>query len=112
MKKLMDIEVSEKEWKHIQLCYRRFAEDENCQSCPMGWVSEELTLYNSKVNKTVLAKMELYNDDLCLCHQFKEFAKARHEEKCPCYVYAKPSTAFNNLNKLIARWDEEMNDEG
>jgi hypothetical protein len=112
MKKLIDVKVSEKEWKHIQSCYRRFAEDKDCQRCPMGWTPREFRLFKPKVNRILFAKFgfeKINGDFLCLCHQFKEFDEPRYKGDCPCNTYKKSSTAFTNLDKLIARWDEEMN---
>ena len=116
MRKLIDIELSEKEWKHVKHCYREFNKEENrnCESCPMGWISETNVLYPSKINKKIENKIDSLEKELadkCMCHQFPEFARARREEYCPCNVYSKDQ-AFRQLAKLIKRWEKEDGNSG
>ena len=113
MRKLIDIEVTEKEWRHIQARYRDFNKThKRCNlDCPMGWTTVGPNYDHIKANELLNVKITRVPRDTCLCSQFSEFAKSRKEQDCPCNVYS-GDQAFRQLAKLIKRWEKEDGNSG
>jgi hypothetical protein len=121
MRKLKNITLTEKEWKHLKSAYIRFYRKYSkgsCSYCPMGFInilSYRTTKAIPKINIGIWNKKRInsgasclsFSNYSCICHEFEQFKIPSKEMKCPCNSSLKEKS-FVQLEKLV---NKLINDE-